>query len=110
MRGHRPLNLTAAAARFKVLSERARLRILECLRHGRRHVGALEQATGLRQANLSKHLQLLHAQGLVVRSREGSFIFYRIADPRVFALCDLVCGLVEGPAGGRDMRVRRRAS
>ena len=74
MAASRPADLAVAAARFKVLSEPARLRILECLRRGRLHVGALEAATGLRQANLSKHLQLLHAHGLVARSRVGIFV------------------------------------
>lgn len=106
----RPGDLNTAAARFKVLSEPARLRVLHCLRHGPLHVGAIEAATGLRQANLSKHLQLLHGHGLVVRSRQGTFVYYGIADPQVFALCDLVCGLVERAADGRDVRLRRRAS
>lgn len=106
----RPGDLNAVAARFKVLSEPARLRILHCLRQGRLHVGALEAATGLRQANLSKHLQVLHGHGLVVRTRQGTFVYYSIADPQVFALCDLVCGSTERAADGRDLRLRRRAS
>jgi hypothetical protein len=48
-------------------------------------------ATGLRQANLSKHLQTLHAHGLVGRSRTGRFVHYSIADRDVLALCDLMC-------------------
>jgi DNA-binding transcriptional ArsR family regulator len=105
-----PALLDAVAERFKVLAEPARLRILERLRHGRLHVNALVEATGLQQANLSRHLQTLYTHGLVVRVREGTFIYYGIADPQVFALCDLVCGQVEKAARTRATRVRRRAS
>jgi ArsR family transcriptional regulator len=59
------------------------------------HVTALMDATGLNQANLSKHLQLLHAHGFVSRRREGLFVHYALADESVRALCDLMCGAVE---------------
>ena len=87
--------LASEAERFKVLAEPARLRVLDALRHGPRHVTALVAATGLQQANLSRHLQQLYLHGFVVRSRQGTFVHYAIADPQVFALCDLMCGQVE---------------
>ena len=94
----------SVAERFKVLAEPARLRILDALRHGPRHVGALVEATGLQQANLSRHLQQLYLHGFVERSRTGTFVHYAIADPKVFALCDLMCGQTE-----RSQRMRRAA-
>lgn len=87
--------LALVAERFKVLAEPARLRVLDALRHGPRHVTALVDATGLQQANLSRHLQQLYLHGFVVRSRQGTFVHYAIADPQVFALCDLMCGQVD---------------
>ena len=59
------------------------------------HVSALMEATGLNQANLSRHLRVLHAEGLVSRRREGLFVHYAIADDSVLGLCDLMCGAVE---------------
>jgi DNA-binding transcriptional ArsR family regulator len=103
-----PALLEAVAGRFKVLAEPARLRILERLRHGRLHVNALGEATGLQQANLSRHLQTLHAHGFVSRTRDGTFIYYAIADPQVFALCDLMCGQVEKAAHSLSVRLKRR--
>jgi DNA-binding transcriptional ArsR family regulator len=47
------------------------------------------------QANVSKHLRLLHDSGLVGRRREGTTVYYHLADPSVFQLCDLVCGRLE---------------
>lgn len=87
--------LAAVADRFKVLAEPARLRVLNALRNGPRHVSALMDETGLNQANLSKHLQLLHAHGFVARRREGLFVYYEIADRTVFAVCDILCGQLE---------------
>lgn len=102
-----PHNLGRVAARFKVLAEPARLQVLQCLRAGPQHVSALMDATGLRQANLSKHLQTLHTHGLVGRSRTGRFIHYVIVDPAVLALCDLMCHqVVDLPAGRSRPPVR----
>jgi DNA-binding transcriptional ArsR family regulator len=44
------------------------------------------------QPNVSKHLKILQDAGLVSRRQEGNTAWYSIADPSVFALCDLVCG------------------
>lgn len=87
-----PVRLEAIAARFKVLAEPARLQVLDALKKGPRHVNALVEATGLNQANLSRHLQTLYAHGFVTRRREGLFVYYELADDSVFKLCELVCG------------------
>jgi DNA-binding transcriptional ArsR family regulator len=87
--------LEPIAERFKALAEPARLRILRELRGGERTVTELIDATGLNQANLSKHLQLLHAQRFVARRKEGLYVHYRLADEDVFRLCDLVCDRME---------------
>lgn len=89
------------AARFKALSEPARLDILAALMHGERTVGELIEATGLGQANISKHLQLLHALGFVSRRKEGLFVSYGLADKTVVKLCDIMCGRVEAEARSR---------
>lgn len=80
------------AERFQALAEPMRLRLLNALRGGEHTVGELVERVGAGQANVSKHLQLLHRHGFVERKKEGINTFYRIADPNVFELCDLVCG------------------
>jgi DNA-binding transcriptional ArsR family regulator len=80
------------AERFRALGEPARLRILDALRRGELTVGDLGERTGLHQANLSKHLQVLHALGFVTRRKDGSFVRYRLANADVFRLCDIMCG------------------
>lgn len=83
------------AERFKALSEPARLRLLNVLRDGERTVTELMEATGLGQANVSKHLQLLHSMGFVTRRKSGLNVYYSLADQDVFLLCDLMCGRIE---------------
>jgi DNA-binding transcriptional ArsR family regulator len=98
-----PETLQAVADRFKVLAEPARLAILNALRgQPMMSVTTLIDETGLNQANLSKHLQLLHTHGFVERRRHKSWVYYSLADDSVFALCDIMCGQLQ-----RHVAVRR---
>lgn len=101
--GMTPEVLELIAARFKALAEPARLQILQVLRQGERSVTDLVDETGLGQANMSKHLQQLHALGFVQRRKEGLFVYYALADRRVLKLCDLMCGRLES-----EMKARNR--
>lgn len=88
-----PETLEAVADRFKVLAEPARLNILNVLRgEPMMSVTTLIDETGLNQANLSKHLQLLYTHGFVKRTRNRSWVYYSLADESVFDLCDIMCG------------------
>lgn len=80
------------AHRFRVLSEPARIKLLDALRSGPATVGELAGRLGLSQQNTSKHLGVLAAAGVVERTRAGNSVVYAIGDPTVYALCDLVCG------------------
>ncbi len=83
------------ARRFSILSEPMRPRLLRALMEGERNVGALVAATGGTQANISRHLQALAQAGMVARRKDGLQVFYAIADPSIFQLCDLVCHNLE---------------
>jgi DNA-binding transcriptional ArsR family regulator len=100
--------LQLIASRFKVLAEPARLTILNELRNGERTVTELQDATGLGQANLSKHLQLLHSAGFVRRRKHGLFSHYSVADRAVFRLCDLMCGRLDAESTTRRKLVAVR--
>jgi DNA-binding transcriptional ArsR family regulator len=80
------------AQRFRVLGEPMRIRLLDRLRDGPATVSELQQALGASQQNVSKHLGILHAAGLVSRTKDGNHARYAISDPSVFELCDQVCG------------------
>ena len=77
---------------FRALSEPLRLKILNALRAEARNVGELTELLDCSQANVSKHLAVLMRHGMVERDAQGTSAFYRIADPRIYDLCDLVCG------------------
>ena len=119
----KPLNektLELVAERFRLLGDPLRLRLLQMLEGGEMSVADLVAASGASQANVSKHLQLMLRGGVVQRRREGLFVFYTVRDPRVFQLCDVVCGslaehltqelslLTEAPAGGAGGAARKR--
>ena len=87
-------SLDEVARYFGALAVGVRLRILNALRDGERNVGELTQIAGTTQANASKHLAVLLANGLVEKTPRGTNAFYRIADPRIYGLCDVVCGQI----------------
>jgi DNA-binding transcriptional ArsR family regulator len=87
-----PAQLAAVARLFAALSEPNRLTLLQALQGGPLTVNELVEASGMKQANVSKQLAVLHDHHLVKRERAGTSVHYEIADPLVFSLCQLVCG------------------
>lgn len=74
---------------FRVLGHPARVRILELLRdEGERSVGALQADLGLDSGGTSQHLAALRRIGLVASRREGTSVFYRVPDEKVFDLLE----------------------
>jgi DNA-binding transcriptional ArsR family regulator len=84
------------AARFRVIGEPMRIKLLDRLREGPATVNELTEALSASQQNVSRHLNVLHQAGLVSRAKEGTAVRYAIADETVFALCELVCGGLRG--------------
>lgn len=90
-----PELLGLIAERFRALAEPARLQILNALRGGEKTVTQLVEETGLGQANVSKHLQVLHTLGYITRRKQGLFVHVSLTDPEIFKLCDIMCGRLE---------------
>ena len=93
-----PELIPLVAQRFKALGEPARLELLAALQQGEHSVSELVELTGRGQPNVSQHLKELVHAGLVAPRREGTRIYYRIADPYVSRICDAVCRSVRGGA------------
>ena len=74
----------------QALGNGKRLEILDVLRHGERSVGELATALGIRKANVSQHLMVLRAKGIVIARREGQAVYYRLVSPKVSQACDLM--------------------
>ena len=83
------------AGRFRVLAEPMRIRLLDRLRESEASVQELTASLDATQQNVSKHLGVLHQAGLVARRKEGTHVYYAIADDTVFALCEVVCGSLQ---------------
>jgi DNA-binding transcriptional ArsR family regulator len=89
-----PMGIGMVADFFKVLSEISRIQILCSLKKGPKNVTEIIAETGLGQANVSKHLKILTQAGMVKRDPQGVNVFYEIANPFLFQICDLVCEII----------------
>lgn len=98
--------LEAVAVRFRALAEPTRLLLLQELMSGERSVSDLTAASGLSQANTSKHLGVLRATGFLDRRKVGTTVYYAIADPVVHTLCEAMCAHItaQARAGARAVR------
>jgi len=83
------------ARRFRAIGEPMRVRILDLLRDGELSVTTLASQLNAGQQNVSKHLSVLADAGIVVRRKDGTHAYYRVADEGVFELCERVCGSLQ---------------
>ncbi len=74
----------------RAMGSSARLRILHLLRDQPQTVTEIARGTGLMQATVSRHMASLKLVGVVLAQRRGHEIIYRIADPKIGEVCDLV--------------------
>lgn len=70
----------------KALSSPARIEMLELLAQGEKPVEAIAAHTRLGMKNASSHLRELRSAQLVATRKEGTYVFYRLADDSVFRL------------------------
>ncbi len=84
---------TAIIAR--ALSDPKRLCVLETLASGERSVSELSRDVGCQVPNMSQHLGVLRSAGLVIARREGTTVFYSLADPRVIEAYRLMHNISE---------------
>jgi len=92
-----PDDIEAVARRFRLLGEPVRLELLNALyAEGKMSVGDLVDATGQRQANVSKHLKRMAEEDLLRREKEGIYVYYALDDPTLAALCQLVRARLDG--------------
>jgi DNA-binding transcriptional ArsR family regulator len=87
------------AARFKLLSEPTRIKLLDHLRTREASVQELAAVVGTTPQNVSKHLAALTSAGVVGRRKQGNFVYYRVVDEGIWQLCHDVCGSVERRLG-----------
>ena len=83
-----PQVLAEAAEMVRVLGHPVRLRIVELLEPGEQTVTQLQEGLDAPQALVSQQLARMRAAGIVTGRRNGSNVWYAIADPRVVRMLD----------------------
>ncbi len=74
----------------RALADPKRLCVLESLADGEVSVSDLSSRVGCQVPNMSQHLAVLRAAGLVTTRRDGNTVYYRLADPRVLEAYRLI--------------------
>ena len=87
-----------AASIARALADPKRLCVLESLAGGELSVSDLSTKVGCQVPNMSQHLAVLRSAGLVQSRRDGSTVFYRLADVRVLEAYRLIQSLAGQPA------------
>jgi DNA-binding transcriptional ArsR family regulator len=86
---------TLQAEVLKTLASPRRLEIIHRLAEGPCEVGRLADDIGASQPNVSQHLAVLRAAGIVEAERDGREVRYRLADPDVMVACNVMRGVLQ---------------
>ena len=78
----------------KAFANPVRLKILDFVGNRAYPVSELRRRLGVSEANLSQHLAVLKAAGIVATSRTGKRVLCYIAIPEVKQACSLVCDVL----------------
>jgi DNA-binding transcriptional ArsR family regulator len=80
---------------LRTLSSPRRLEIVHRLAEGPLEVNVLAEELGMTQPNVSQHLAVLRAAGLVEAERDGRGVRYRLSDPEIMSACDIMRGVLQ---------------
>jgi ArsR family transcriptional regulator len=76
------------------LGDPKRLMLLYALNGGPRSVGELAAELDVPQPTVSRHLKILRERALVETQREGTTIYYSLADKRIIQALDILRAIV----------------
>lgn len=80
---------------LRTLASPRRLEILHRIAAGQCEAGRLAIRMGISQPNVSQHLAVLRAAGLIEAERDGREVHYRLTDPDVIVACGIMRGVLE---------------
>jgi len=78
----------------RTLANARRLEIIHVLASGPREVGRLAVELNASQPNISQHLAVMRAAGIVEAERDGREVHYRLTDMDVVVACELMRGVL----------------
>ena len=79
---------------LKMLSNPRRLEIIHLLADGPCEVSRLAEQMAISQPNVSQHLALMRAAGIVEAERDGREVHYRLSDPEIIVACETMRGVL----------------
>jgi len=74
----------------KTIANPKRLEIIHALKEGEKTVTELVDMLKVPKANVSQHLSMMRAKGVLVNRRDGVNIYYSISNPKVIQACTLM--------------------
>ncbi len=74
----------------RAMGNAARIEMVHLLQEGPKPVGEISARLGMNQATVSRHLASLRSVGMVTTQREGHFVVYQIANPKVLTICEMM--------------------
>jgi len=78
------------ASMIAVMANPKRLEIIDLLSDKEMTVSELADVLGLAQAATSQHLAVMRKAGVVETTKDGNFVHYRLADPKIAAACGVM--------------------
>ncbi len=89
----------------KTLANPKRQEILDCLRQNDMTVNEMVKKTGISQANLSQHLAILRAKGIVATERKGINVYYSLANSKIIQAFDLISEVLRDSLSAQSQAV-----
>lgn len=86
---------------FKTLGHPVRIRVLELLSQREHAVSEMLTEVGVEAAHLSQQLAVLRRANLVIPRREGSAVYYSLANPQVAELLRVARSILSGVLAGQ---------
>ena len=90
-------NIEQAAVAMQAMSHPLRIKILCLLSSGEMMVQEITDAVGSTQSNISQHLAILRACGMIHSRKVATKVLYRIEDERILKMIsltrDIFCGV-----------------
>jgi len=84
------MDFDESAQMLKALAHPTRLHLLDLIRDKHPCVRFMEESLGLAQPNISQHLSIMRQAGIVQAERDGNQVCYRIKNPRIARLLDIL--------------------
>jgi len=84
------------AAICRAFAHPKRLQLLEMLGRGEERISSIQKALGISKANLSQHLAILKAAGVVSSRRNGRHVYCSLTLPEVRKACHLIREVLRG--------------